>query len=195
MALHILLLALLVVFLLLAVLLTDLLRAAIALAIGSAVLSMLFFWFHVPYAAVFELSVCAGLVMVLFVSTIGLTQPPDFGQGDRPRPPSEEQGKRPLLLIPLLVLVALAVADIAVFMGMSRQVRFVRGQVGQLSFGEALWQMRWLDILGQLAAIVVGVFAVLALLRRRQDSMSEATGVGPDAKPETPNFGRDALSR
>ncbi|MEO0108845.1 MAG: NADH-quinone oxidoreductase subunit J [candidate division WOR-3 bacterium] len=158
MVLHLMLLALLVVFLFLAVLLSDTLRAAIALALGSAVLSLIFFWFRAPFAAVFELSVCAGLVMVLLVSTIGLTR--------REVPEHEEQGKSPVLILPLLVLIALGVVDIIVFVAMSRRPPILPVTAGQVSFAETLWRGRWIDILGQLAIILAGVFAILALFRK-----------------------------
>ena len=157
MPLHLLLLALLVVFLLAAVLLTDLLRAAIALALGSAVLSIVFFTYGVPYAAAFELSVGAGLVMVLFASTIGLTR--------RAEPENEEKGKSIALLLPLLILIGLGAIDISIFALMNKQVLVVRNAAPAASFGDMLWRFRWLDILGQLAIIVVGVFAVLGLFR------------------------------
>ena len=54
----------------LAVHLRDILRAAIALAVLSVVLAAIFFKLGAPYAGAFELSVCAGLVTVLFVAAI-----------------------------------------------------------------------------------------------------------------------------
>jgi NADH-quinone oxidoreductase subunit J len=50
------------------------LKAAICLGVASALLGVLFFVLNAPYAAVFELSICAGLITVLFVSTISLTK-------------------------------------------------------------------------------------------------------------------------
>ena len=52
----------------------DLLQSAILLGISSAVLSMAFFIANAPIAAAFELVVCAGLITVLFISTISLTR-------------------------------------------------------------------------------------------------------------------------
>ena len=121
MNLHIALLALLIVSLVLAVFLTDLLKAAIALAVGSAVLSMLFFWFRMPYAGVFELSVCAGLVMVLLVSTIGLTR--------RDEPENEERGKSGWLVLPILILVAVGVIDVIIFTFLHTRVPLVHNAV------------------------------------------------------------------
>ncbi len=52
----------------------DLLHAAILLGVGSANLAIVFFIANAPIAAVFELVICAGLITVLFISTITLTQ-------------------------------------------------------------------------------------------------------------------------
>ena len=58
----------------LAVRFNNLLFAAIALAALSAILAIMFYQLNSPYAAVFELSVCAGLITALFVSAISLTR-------------------------------------------------------------------------------------------------------------------------
>ena len=52
----------------------DLLQSAILLGVASASLSVIFFIAAAPIAAVIELVVCAGLITVLFISTITLTQ-------------------------------------------------------------------------------------------------------------------------
>jgi NADH-quinone oxidoreductase subunit J len=57
-----------------AVLSSNLLRAAIALGVGSAALATLFFLLNAPYAGGFELSVGAGLISVLFIIAISLTE-------------------------------------------------------------------------------------------------------------------------
>lgn len=57
----------------LAVHLRDIIRATISLAVLSVVLSAIFFHLKAPYAGAFELSVCAGLVTVLFVAAISST--------------------------------------------------------------------------------------------------------------------------
>ena len=63
-----------IVFAIMAALLKDVLFAAISLAALSAVLAMIFYRLDSPYAAVIELSVCAGLITALFVTTISLTR-------------------------------------------------------------------------------------------------------------------------
>ncbi len=56
------------------VMIRDLLKAAVSLAALSAVLTVILFMLKAPLAAVFELSVCAGLITVVFVSTISMTK-------------------------------------------------------------------------------------------------------------------------
>ena len=57
-----------------AVLSKNLLRAAVALGVSSAALATLFFLLNAPYAGGFELSVGAGLISVLFIIAISLTE-------------------------------------------------------------------------------------------------------------------------
>jgi uncharacterized MnhB-related membrane protein len=60
------------VFLIIAIELKELVKATIALGIGSALLASVFYLLNAPYAAVFELSVAAGLVTILLLSAIGM---------------------------------------------------------------------------------------------------------------------------
>jgi NADH-quinone oxidoreductase subunit J len=53
---------------------TRLLHSAIALAVTSVIVAILMFQLGSPLAAVFELSVCAGLISAIFICTISLTQ-------------------------------------------------------------------------------------------------------------------------
>ena len=57
-----------------AVLAEDLIRAALALGIGSAALAMMLYLLQAPYAGGFELSVGAGLISILFIVAISLTE-------------------------------------------------------------------------------------------------------------------------
>ena len=52
----------------------NLIQAAVALGLGSAALAALFFMLDAPYAGGFELSVGAGLISVLFIVAISLTE-------------------------------------------------------------------------------------------------------------------------
>jgi len=57
-----------------AVLSRNLLSAAVALGVGSAALATMYFLLNAPYAGGFELSVGAGLISVLFIIAISLTE-------------------------------------------------------------------------------------------------------------------------
>ncbi|MEW5937473.1 MAG: hydrogenase subunit MbhD domain-containing protein [Candidatus Thermoplasmatota archaeon] len=67
-------LLMIVLFVVLAIELRDLVKAAIALGIASALLGGVFYVMEAPFAAVFELSVAAGLITVLLLSAIGMTE-------------------------------------------------------------------------------------------------------------------------
>jgi NADH-quinone oxidoreductase subunit J len=57
-----------------AVMLKNMLRAAVAVGGSSVALAALFFLLGAPYAGAFELSVGAGLISVLFIIAISLTE-------------------------------------------------------------------------------------------------------------------------
>ncbi len=57
-----------------AIMAKNMLRAAVAVGTGSLALAALFFLLGAPYAGAFELSVGAGLISVLFIIAISLTE-------------------------------------------------------------------------------------------------------------------------
>ncbi len=133
----------------------DLLYGAAALAVASVLLSIVLFRFGANVAAAFELSVCAGLITVLFVSTVSLTK--DSDQKSEARLPG-------LFLVPMVALFA----GIAYFL-----VRWLAGALPApppaeaLTFQEAFWGRRTTDVLGQISLVLVGVFGLLAILRAK----------------------------
>jgi NADH-quinone oxidoreductase subunit J len=136
----------------------DLLRAAVALALASVVLSILLFIKGAWMAAFFELSVCAGLITVLFVSTLSLTRDSDQHQESKFTP-------SPAFFAAILVLFLATAAFL---------MRHLAGLVlpakasglAELAFGDTFWGTRATDILGQVALLMTGVFAILALFKR-----------------------------
>jgi NADH-quinone oxidoreductase subunit J len=149
-------LALLVLSVVLLGVLRDLLYAAASLAAASVLLSIVLFQFGANIAAAFELSVCAGLITVLFVSAVSLTMDSD----------QKTEAKLPaVFLLPMLALFA----GLAYFL-----VHWLAGalptpatQVQALTFQEAFWGQRTTDILGQISLVLVGVFGLLAILRAK----------------------------
>jgi NADH-quinone oxidoreductase subunit J len=136
----------------------DLVKAAIALAITSIILTILMFRLASPLAAVFELSVCAGLITVIFMSTISLTKPPDDRQNEEPL-----QGRvRRFALLPLLALAAAALAFAALPLNFALPQAAAAGDVRTV-----LWNQRQLDLFGQITAIITGVFGVSVLFKEK----------------------------
>jgi NADH:ubiquinone oxidoreductase subunit 6 (subunit J) len=147
----------LVVFSVLAILLKDLLKSAIALAVASLLLGIVFFRMNAPYAGVFEISVVAGLITVLFILTIALTK-----AGDEVR-----ESKLVNWVFPV-VFVAFVIIDALVMKALLGRVPALAAGPEAGSFGDVLWKGRTLDLVGQIAVILAGVFAVLALFRKRE---------------------------
>ncbi len=151
---HLFLLIALIVFCGLAVLLRDLLKAAICLAVASIFLALIFFRLNGPYVGVFEISVVAGLITVLFITAITLTR----AEG------GVHEARWPLWLFPLFF-VALLLADVAVMHKLFSQLPALNQSTAG-TFGEVLWNRRTFDLIGQVGVIFAGVFAVLALFRK-----------------------------
>src|SRR5664279_4921747 len=93
-----------------AVLAARLLRAVVGLAAVSVLVSLLLFRLDSPLAAVFELSVCAGLVSAIFLGTITLTQPESEAQVAES---AKERIRRYWYLPPLLLLLGVALLQVA----------------------------------------------------------------------------------
>lgn len=137
-----------------------LLRAVLGLAFASAVLSVLMFLLDAPMAGVFELSVCAGLIPVIFFTTISFTQ----------RLTAEEvlvKRKKRLTrfwLLPVIV----AVAGI-ILSRLSVNFDFPLKQTAyEQDVKTVLWNVRHIDILGQIIMILIGSFGVVVLFKEKK---------------------------
>ena len=146
-----------VIFSVLAIVLKDLLKSAIALAVASLLLGIIFFRMNAPYAGVFEISVVAGLITVLFVLTIALTKTDE-----------EVRESRLVNWVFPLVFIAFIVIDALVMKGLLGKVPALASGAESGTFGEVLWRSRTYDLVGQIAVILAGVFSVLALFRKRE---------------------------
>jgi NADH-quinone oxidoreductase subunit J len=139
---------------------TTLLRAAIGLAFVSVVLTLLMFEMGAPLAAVFELSVCAGLITVIFVSTISLTKrqkPVEAAASLR----SHARRFRPAVIFA-------AAAALPLLLGKPLLDGISHPPPALETVREVLWGARRMDLLGQLVMIFVGVFGVVILFREEK---------------------------
>jgi NADH-quinone oxidoreductase subunit J len=139
----------------LAILLRDLIKAALSLAVASLFLGLIFFRLGAPYAGVFEISVVAGLITVLFALTIALTKKED-----------EVQENRLVKIIFPLFFILFLIIDGLVMKSLLTKVPALPATPEGESFGLVLWKQRTFDLVAQIGVIFAGVLAVLALFRK-----------------------------
>ncbi len=142
-----------------AVMARNLLLSAIMLALVSVGASLILFDFQAPWAAVFELSVCAGLITVLFVSAVSLIR--------------NEEGKVKDLrarfyAMPLVIaIVAVATWFYGIpFFDSLKNCALSGGRNNSL--GSILWDIRRFDLLGQVSILAAGVFVINSIFPRRK---------------------------
>ena len=142
-----------------AVMARSLLRSAIALALTSVLVSVLMFKMNAVLAAVFELSVCAGLISVLFISTISLTQPLTR---DEVVKHMKERFKRFRYLPLIIVIVGIVLSLFTVKPKVTLPLPELETNVRRV-----LWDIRRLDMVGQVIILLAGVFGVVILFKER----------------------------
>ena len=134
-----------------------LLRSVIGLALTSVILTIIMFKLNSPLAAVFELSVCAGLISAIFISCISLTQRLTDEQA------AEKQKVRfsKFWLLPvILVLTGVALYQLPIPMDFNVQAAPIESDVRNI-----IWNLRHLDLLGQIVILLAGAFGVVALFK------------------------------
>ncbi|MBP7056694.1 MAG: hypothetical protein KBB52_07560 [Candidatus Omnitrophica bacterium] len=138
----------------------SLLKAMISLAITSVIITILMFRLDSPLAAVFELSVCAGLITVVFISTISLTKPMSHNEIIEQ---SRERWKRYWPLPIIIVLVGLGLA----FMNIPKDFPIFQG-TSKMDVRTVLWNMRQLDLFGQIIIIIAGALGIVVLFEEKR---------------------------
>jgi NADH-quinone oxidoreductase subunit J len=156
----IILLGLLVLSSVVAVFLRSLLKSAIALAATSVVLTIIMFVLGSPLAAVFELSICAGLITAVFVSAISMT---DVMSRETIEEKRKLRRRRFIFLPIILVLIAAGL----ILSWPSLQLSIANIPVQDLSAQSEIWNIRQLDMVGQIIIIIAGVLGVAVLFKER----------------------------
>ena len=137
----------------------SLLRAMIGLAITSIAIVILMFLLDAQLAGVFELSVCAGLITVIFISTVSVTKPMNNKEIIER---TESRIKRfwPLPLISI-------VGGSLIYFLLSQKTITVLSNAGvnEPDVRTILWNLRHLDLIGQIVIVIAGAFGVLILFR------------------------------
>jgi NADH-quinone oxidoreductase subunit J len=137
-----------------------LIRSVVGLALTSAILSAVMFRLSSPLAAVFELSVCAGLIPVIFITTVSFTQ---RVSNERLRIRIRERFVKfwylPLLVVVIGALLVRYLKIPACGMPVPPQETDVR---------VVLWNLRHLDLIGQAIILLAGVLGVVVLFKEPQ---------------------------
>jgi NADH-quinone oxidoreductase subunit J len=159
---------------------TTILRAAIGLAATSVIVTLLMFQMGAPLAGVFELSVCAGLITVVFASTISMTRPLDAAGAARCKV------RRSRRFHPAFFVVA-AVGAALWASGYALEVSAPPVEAAAaIASRDVLWALRRVDLVGQILVLLVGVFGVLVLFKEREE------GAAPEARPSPERVGAPA---
>jgi NADH-quinone oxidoreductase subunit J len=138
----------------------SLLRAAIGLALVSAVLSVIMFRMGAQLAAMFELSVCVGLIPVIFITVISLTKPLTK---EEVKSQAMEKLNRFWMLPVLLIVVAVSMLAVNI------KLDIPAAKVSPISDVRVMiWSVRQIDLIGQVAVLLAGAFAILMLFKGKK---------------------------
>ena len=154
-------LVILIVAALMVVFSSRLLIGAISLAVTSIMVTLLMFKLNSPFAAVFELSICAGLITVIFITTISFVKPETEEEllGTRKR-----RIKKYIALPIILIIVGIVTSFV-----IKPMVLALPATVQGTSVANVLWNLRQVDILGQAIILLVGVFGIVVLFKEGQN--------------------------
>jgi len=160
---HLLLISATLILAILAIQAKRLITSALWLASVSALLSIIFYLYGAHQLAVFELSVGAGLVTILFVFAINI---------------SGEEAMRAHSIIPepfaggLVILAVFLLAILALPLETS-EISINPVETEPL-LASSLWQQRALDILVQMVLIIAGVLGMLGLLAEEKAPLEKS---------------------
>jgi NADH-quinone oxidoreductase subunit J len=110
-----------------------------------------------PLAAVFELSVCAGLISAIFISCIGLTQ----RLSDEQLATRKKERLSKFWFLPVvLVLVGIVLTQITLPLDFGVLAAPKENDVRNI-----IWNLRHLDLVGQIVILLAGAFGVVTLFK------------------------------
>jgi NADH-quinone oxidoreductase subunit J len=144
----------------------SLLKSAMGLAVTSAVITILMFNLNSPLAAVFELSVCAGLITAIFISTISLTRPLTHKEI---LAISKDRMKRYWYLPVIILAAGAALLVLKVDPGMFKISAAAPKDQTLYDVRNILWNIRQTDLFGQIVVILAGVFGVVILFKESKE--------------------------
>jgi NADH-quinone oxidoreductase subunit J len=157
MALDLILLSVLLLSVIWTVMTVRLVHSVVGLALTSAVLAVIIYRLNSPLAAVFELSVCSGLISVIFITTVSFTQRISKEKFLIRR---RERLLRFLYLPFIIIVVGLFLVKYLKIPQFS-----LLSPAGLADTRLVLWNTRHLDLLGQAIILIAGVFGVVIFFK------------------------------
>ena len=127
-------------------------------------LGVLMYILGAHWAAIFEISVCSGLVTVIFISAVSLSNGDNFTEGKTGGEPSRSKVKLPIILIAVGAVLMLA-AGLTNF-----SVGVPAANASAADFDTVFWETRQADIFGQMIALVAGASAIVVFFKEREDN-------------------------
>lgn len=134
-----------------------LVHSVVGLGVTSAILAIIMYRLGSPMAAVFELSVCSGLISVIFITTVSFTQ---RLSKERLLIRRRERRLRFLYLPFIIVAVGLCLVE---YLKIPRVILPAPASLTDVRL--VLWNIRHLDLLGQVAVLIAGVFGVVIFFK------------------------------
>jgi NADH-quinone oxidoreductase subunit J len=136
-----------------------LLPSVIGLALVSALVSILMFRLNAPYAAVFELSVCSGLISVIFFVAVSFTR----RLTDEDVKTLRKERIRKTVWLPLLL------AGLGLILAKTLVPPVLDAPAhGQADVRPVLWGLRHLDLFGQIIVLLAGAFGVVIFFKEKK---------------------------
>ena len=142
----------------------DLLKASIMMAAVSCVLAIIMFLMDAHIAAMLELSVCAGLITVIFISTISMTRVYS----------KEEQAERKkardkrFIFLPVLLVILSAVMLLVFLPRLDMIIPHAVEPPNAITEPDVFWNERQMDLVGQIIIVLSGVFGILIFFKEQE---------------------------
>lgn len=139
---------------------TRLIHAVVGLAITSVTLAIIMHHLNSPLAAVFELSVCAGLIPVIFITTVSFTQRITKEQ-------LQAREKERFIKFWYLPVIIIAAGLLLVLFTHAPQLTLPPAGAKE-NVRNVLWNLRHIDLLGQVIVLLAGAFGVVVFFKESQ---------------------------
>ena len=144
-----------------------LLKSTLALTVSGIMLAIILFFLGLPMAALFQLLISAGLVTIILIGSISLTDSKQTAQDELPK-----QRRRLAWLPPTLILGGTAIVLVVLFSNL--QLTLNLGVMsGFDQFSNLFWQTRQVDILGQIIIVLAGAFVVTVFFKHQTATASK----------------------